>query len=89
MFNHFLHVNVVRNICKQKDLSDDICHHPFCSQLLPLQVRVLHNIFHNIITLKKGHTNEVTHLGVGLLDCIFRRRLVNLRYVIMRHVEYS
>lgn len=31
MFNHFLHVNKVRNICRCSDLSDDICHLPFHS----------------------------------------------------------
>lgn len=33
MFNHFLLVNVVRNICRWRDLCDDICHISFYSQL--------------------------------------------------------
>lgn len=36
--NHFLHVNEVRNICRRRDLFDDVCTLFFPSQLLPLQV---------------------------------------------------
>lgn len=44
IFNHFLHVNGVRNTCRHRDLSDDVCSLPFRSQLLPFQIRVLHSI---------------------------------------------
>ena len=86
MLNHFLHVNKIWNTTPNvyDDLSDDICHMPFPSQLLPLQVRVLHNILKHVITPRKGH-DEVTHLDVRLLDCIIRHQQVNLGYVIMRH----
>lgn len=38
MLNHFLHVNEIWNTTHNVygDLSDDICHMPFPSQLLPL-----------------------------------------------------
>lgn len=38
IFNDFLYVNAVRNICRRSDLSDDNCHILFCSQLLSLQI---------------------------------------------------
>ena len=34
-FSEFRHVDGVRNICRRRDLSDDICSLPFRSQLLP------------------------------------------------------
>ena len=43
-FYQFRHIEGVRNICRRRDLSDDICSLPFRSQLLPFQVRILHNI---------------------------------------------
>lgn len=88
MLNHFLYVNEIWNTTPNVygDLSNDICHMPFPSQLLPLQVRVLHNILQHVITPRKGHVDEVTRLDVRLLDCIICHRQVNLGYVIMRHI---
>ena len=43
-FANFIHANGVRNIYRRRDLSYDICVLPFRSQLLPLQVRILHTI---------------------------------------------
>ena len=34
--------------------------------------------------LRSGHLDEVSHMNVALIDCIFRRRLVNLGYSIIR-----
>lgn len=51
-----------------------------------MQVRILHSILQYIVTPRKGHSDEVTHLNVGLLDCLLRRRLLNLSYVILRHM---
>lgn len=81
-FNCFSHVDAVRNISQCRNLSDDICSLPFRSQLLPMQVRILQHI----VTPRKGHSDEVTCLDVGLLDCLLRRRPVNLGYVILHHM---
>ena len=67
-FVGFTHDDGVCNICRHRDFSDDICTLPFRSQLLPLQVCILHTILQHIITHRKGHSNEVTRLDVGLLD---------------------
>ena len=85
-FNLFSHVNAVRNICRCQDLSDDVCSLPFRSQLMPMQIRILHSILQHIVTPRKGHSDEVTCLDVGLLDCLLRRHLVNLGYIILRHM---
>ena len=76
-FDNFTHCEGVRNICCRRDLTSDICVVPFQSQLLPLQVRIVH-----IITHRKGHSNEVTRLDVGLLDS----RPIKLGYVILQHM---
>ncbi|KAH9724430.1 hypothetical protein KPL70_007481 [Citrus sinensis] len=85
-FSRFSRVDAVRNICGRRDLSDDICSLPFRSQLLYIQIRILHSIFQHIVTPRKGHNDEVTHLDVGLLDYLLRRRPVNLGYIILRHM---
>lgn len=33
-FNHFLHVNTIKNICRHSNLSDDVCSIPFHKQLV-------------------------------------------------------
>lgn len=33
-FNHFLHVNTVKNICRHSNISDDVCSIPFHKQLV-------------------------------------------------------
>lgn len=81
-FNCFSHVDAVQNICQCRDLSDDICSLPFWSQLLLMQVRILQHI----VTSRKRHTDKITCLDVGLLDCLLRRRPVNLGYVILHHM---
>lgn len=53
---------------------------------IPFHIRVLNSISQHIITPKKGHTNEVNQLDVGLWDCIIRQRLINIGYVILRHM---
>lgn len=45
IFNHFLHVNEAKKICWRDDLSNDICHFPFCSQLLPYRFEYLTAFF--------------------------------------------
>ena len=83
-FSSFSHHRGVRNI--YRDLTNDICNLPFRSQPLPLQVRILHTILQHIITPRKGHSDEVTRLDVGLLDSFITGRPINLSYVIMRHM---
>ena len=82
----FTHDDGVRNICRRRDLSDDICTLPFRSQLLSLQVHILHTILQHIITPRKGHSDEGTGLDVGLLDSLISGRPINLGYVIVRHM---
>ena len=43
-FNSFAHHLGVRNICRCRDLTNDICNLSFRSQLLPPQVRILYTI---------------------------------------------
>ena len=43
-FNDVCHLDGVQNICRRRDLSDDLCSLSFRSQLLPFQVRILHSI---------------------------------------------
>ena len=76
----------VWNICRRRDLSDDVCSLSFRSQLLPFQVRILHIILQHMVTPRQGHTDEVTRLDVGLLDSLIRRRQVSLSYTILCHM---
>ena len=85
-FVDFIHDDGVRNICRHRDLSDDICGLPFLYQLLPLQVCILHTILQHIIMPRKGHSDEVMRLDVGLLDSLISDRHINLGYVIVRHI---
>ena len=85
-FDTFSHTHGVRNICRRRDLSDEICMLPFRSQLLPLQVRILHSILQHIVTPRKGHSDEVTRLDVALLDSLLTDRPINLGYIIVRHM---
>lgn len=85
-FNDFRHVDAVRNICRRRDLSDDLCSLSFRSQLLPFQVRILHIILQHMVTPRQGHSDEVTRLDVGLLDSFIQRQQVILSYIILRHV---
>ena len=43
-FAKYSHVNVVRNIYRRSDLSDNICNLKFLAQYLCSQVQILHNI---------------------------------------------
>lgn len=81
-----LHSHNIRNICRHRDLANDIYSPPFHSQLLPLPIRILHTILQCIITPRKGHLDEVTRMDVGLLDRLFKRRPVQLGYVILKHI---
>ena len=85
-FSDFCHVDGVQNICRRRDLSDDICSLSFRSQLLPFQVCILHIILQYMVTPRQGHTNEVTRLDVGLLDSLLHRRHVSLSYTILCHM---
>ncbi|KAH9667979.1 hypothetical protein KPL70_021252 [Citrus sinensis] len=85
-FDSFCHTDGVRNICRHRDLSDEICLLPFWSQLLSLQIRILHTNLQHIVTPRKGHSDEVTRLDVGLLDSLLTDRPINLGYVIVRHM---
>ena len=49
-FNDFRHVDGVRNICRHRDLFDDLCSLSFRSQLLPYQVCILYSILQHMVT---------------------------------------
>ncbi|KAH9668541.1 hypothetical protein KPL70_021452 [Citrus sinensis] len=85
-FDTFRHTDGVRNICRRRELSDEICLLPFRSQLLPLQIRILHTILQHIVTPRNGHSDEVTRLDVALLDSLLTDRPINLGYIIVRHM---
>ncbi|KAH9801414.1 hypothetical protein KPL71_001018 [Citrus sinensis] len=50
--------NVVRKICRQRDLSTAFCNSPLKSQALPLQTQILHYVLHHVITPRVGHADE-------------------------------
>lgn len=52
-FADFVYHHGVQNICRRQDLTNDICALLFPSQMLPLQVRMLHTILQQIVTPKK------------------------------------
>ena len=85
-FSEFRHVDGVWNICRRRDLFDDICSLSFRSQLLHFQVRILYIILQHMVTPRQGHTDEVTILDVGLLDSLICRRHVSLSYTILCHM---
>lgn len=85
-FVDFVHNDGVCNICRSRDLTNNICALPFQFQLLPLQIQILYIILQHFITPRKGHSDEVTKLAVGLLDSLITGRPINLGYVIVRHM---
>lgn len=85
-FPNFVHPDSVRNICRRRDLTNDIFALYFRSQLFPLQVRIFHTILQHIVTPRKGHSDEVMMMDVGLLDSLIERRPINLGYVILGHM---
>lgn len=85
-FNHFRHADGVQNICRRRDLTDDICSLFFRSHLLPLLVIILYSILQHVVTLRQGHTNEITRLDVGLLNSILQRKPIDIGYTILSHM---
>ena len=80
----YVHVNAVRNICRRNDLSVEDCTIHFRTQCLCLQTCILLHIIQSIVLPRSGHLDEVSHMDVALIDCILRRRPVNLGYTIIR-----
>ena len=78
----YVHLDAVRNICWCNDLSDENCTIHFCTQCLYLQTRILFRFILSIVLPRSGHLDEVSHRDVALIDCILRRRPVNLGYSI-------
>lgn len=85
-FFNFKYIKAIKNIFRRVNLSDNICTLSLPFQLLPLQVWVLHGILHNVVTPHKGHAEEITHLDVGLLDCLLGKLKVNARYIILKNM---
>ena len=82
--DHFVHVNVVRNICRHIDLYDEVCNIHFRTQYLCLQSHILLCLIQTIVLPRSGHLDEVSHMDVALIDSILRHRLVKFEYTIIR-----
>ena len=54
-----------------------------------MHIRILYSILQHIVTPRKGHSDEVTRLDIGLRDCLLRRRPVNLGYIILCHILFT
>ncbi|KAH9658405.1 hypothetical protein KPL70_023484 [Citrus sinensis] len=80
----YVHVDAVRNICRRNDLSVEDCTIHFRTQCLCLQTRFLLRIIQSIVLPRSGHLDEVYHMDVAMIDCIFRGRPVDLGYSIVR-----
>ena len=82
----YVHIDTVKNIYRRIDLSDDDCNIYFYTQCLCLQTQILLRFIQTIVLLRSGHLDEVSHKDIALIDCIFRRRPVNLGYSIIRTI---
>ena len=80
----YVHVDAVRNICRGNDLSIENRTIHFHTQCLCLKTRILLRFIKSIVLPKSGHLDEVSHMDVALIDCILRRRPINLGYTIIR-----
>ena len=80
----YVHVDAVSNICRCNDLSVEDCTIHFRTQCLCLQTRILLRLIQSIVLSRSGHLDEVSHMDVALIDCILKRRPVNLGYTIIR-----
>ena len=80
------HIDAVKNICRRIDLSDDDCTIHFRTQCLCLQTQILLHFIQSIVLPRSGHLDEVSHMDVALIDCILRRRSVDLGYTIVRNM---
>ena len=78
------HIDAVKNICRRINLSDDDCTIHFRTQCLCLQTRILLRFIQSIVLPRSGHLDEVSHMDVALIDCILRRRPVDIDYSIVR-----
>lgn len=56
------------------------------TQCLCVQSQVLLRILQIVVTPKLVYVNKIYHMDAALLDCILRGLLINLRYVITRHM---
>ncbi|KAH9671200.1 hypothetical protein KPL70_017266 [Citrus sinensis] len=74
----YVHVDVVRNICRRSDLSVEDCTIHFRTQCLCLQTRFLLRIIQSLVLRRSGHLDEVSHMDVAMIDCILRGRPVYL-----------
>ncbi|KAH9783541.1 hypothetical protein KPL71_009348 [Citrus sinensis] len=79
----YVHVDVVRNICRRSDLSVEDCTIHFRTQCLCLQTHFLLRIIQSIVLPRSGHLDEVSHMDVAMIDCILRGRPVDLGYSII------
>ena len=80
----YIHVDIVRNICRHNDLFVEDCTIHFRTQCLCLQTRFLLRIIQSIVLPRSGHLDEVSHMDVAMIDCILRGRPVDLGYSIVR-----
>ena len=81
--DNYVHIDIIRNICRRNNLSVEDCTIHFRSQCLCLQTRILLRLIQSIVLPRSGHLDEFAHMDVPLIDCILRRRPVNLGYTII------
>lgn len=73
-------------ICRHIDLFFEVCTIHLHTQCLCVQSRVSLRILQIVVTPKLVYVNKIYHMDVALLDCILRGLLINIRYVITRHM---
>lgn len=56
------------------------------TQCLCLQSQVLLRILQTIVTPRSMHVDEISHMDVALLDCVLGGCLINLGYIVIRHM---
>ena len=80
----YVHIDAVKNICRRIGLLDDDCTIHFHTQCLCLQTRIVLRFIQSIVLPKSGHLDEVSHMDVALIDCILKRRPVDIGYSTVR-----
>lgn len=84
--SNYSHIEAFRNICRRINLSDEVCIIHLRTQCLCLQSRVLLRILQVIVILRSEHVDEISHNDAALINCILRRRPVNLGYTLIHHM---
>lgn len=78
--------DVVRKNCRRSDLSSKFCQSTLKSQVLPIQLMILHYVLQHVISPRLAHRDEVTRLDMALLDRILEGGVLNVGYTILHHM---